>query len=136
MDGERVHAAAKLGGERGIDHAMAFDPALSAEGFRHDIESEMGLAAGSMAGVALVPVGFIFHVQTFRRESFAQLFRDEIACRHCGLVARIARKRNPRCGAEKIERVSMSIPDWAWHNPRCGISLPSTRPAAFAAVKS
>jgi hypothetical protein len=85
VNSERVHAAGKLAGERRVDHAMAFEPALSAEGFRHDIESEVSLATGPMSGVAFVLVGFILDLQALRRESIAQLFRDEIACLHIAL---------------------------------------------------
>jgi hypothetical protein len=82
MDRKRVHAAGKLAGERRIDHAMALDPALPAKGFRHDIKSEMSLAAGPVAGVAFVPMRFILDMEALGRESVAQLFRDEIACMH------------------------------------------------------
>ena len=82
MDRKRVHAAGKLAGERRIDHAMALDPALPAKGFRHDIESEMGLAAGPVAGVAFVPMRFILDMEALGHESVAQLFRDQIACVH------------------------------------------------------
>ena len=82
MDGKRMHAASELAGERRIDHAMPLDPALSAKGFRHDIESEMSLAAGPVARVAFVPMRFILDMEAFGRESVAQLFRDQIACIH------------------------------------------------------
>src|ERR1700722_6849660 len=61
---------------------MALDPALPAKGFRHDIESEMSLAAGPVAGVAFVPMRFILDLEALGRESVAQLFRDQIACGH------------------------------------------------------
>ena len=82
MDGERVHAAGELARERGIDHAMALQPALSAEGLRHDIKPEMSFAAGPVAGMAFVPMRFILDMETLGRESAAQLFRDQIACMH------------------------------------------------------
>src|ERR1700720_4575121 len=61
---------------------MAFDPALPAKGFRHDIEPEMSLAAGPVAGVAFVPMRFILDLEALGRESVAQLIRDQIACGH------------------------------------------------------
>ena len=61
---------------------MAFDPALPAKGFRHDIEPEMSLAAGPVAGVAFVPMRFILDMEALGRESVAQLFRDEIVRMH------------------------------------------------------
>jgi hypothetical protein len=82
MDGERMHAAGELVRERRIDHAMALQPALSAEGFRHDIDSEMTLAARPMARMARVLMRFILDVETFGCESLAQLFRDQIAGMH------------------------------------------------------
>ena len=85
MDGERVHTAGKLGRERGIDHAVALNPVLPAKGFRYDIKSEMGLAAGPVSGMTFVPTGFVFDVQALRRESLVQLFCDEIARLHGAL---------------------------------------------------
>jgi hypothetical protein len=82
VDRERVHAAGEFARERRIDHAMALDPALPAKGFRHDIESEMSLAAGPVAGVAFVPMRFILDMEALGHESVAQLFRDQIACVH------------------------------------------------------
>jgi hypothetical protein len=63
MNGERMDAASELGRERFIHHAMALDPALPLEGFRHNMYAEMGLATFPMAGVPLVLVGFVNHVQ-------------------------------------------------------------------------
>ena len=54
MDGERMHAALELARQRRIDHPVTFDPALPAEAVRHDIESEVGLSARPMPGMALV----------------------------------------------------------------------------------
>ena len=50
---------------------MALDPALPAKGFRHDIESEVSLAAGPVAGVAFVPMRFILDMEALGRESVA-----------------------------------------------------------------
>jgi len=85
VDSERMHAAGKLGGERRVDHAMALQPALPAKRFRHDIESEMGLAAGPVPGMAFVAMGFILDLEALRRESITQLFCDLIACVHVAL---------------------------------------------------
>ena len=54
MDGERVHPISQFRGERRINHAVALDPALPFEGGRHDIHPEMRLAAGPVAGMALM----------------------------------------------------------------------------------
>ena len=82
MNRQRMHAARKLTRQRRIDHAVALDPALTAEGFRHDIESEMGFAAGPVSGMALVVMGFILDTQALRRESRGQLCRDDIVHSH------------------------------------------------------
>jgi hypothetical protein len=82
MNRQRMHAAFELAGQRRIDHAVALDPALSAEGFRHDIESEMGFAARPVSGMALVVMGFILDAQALRRESRRQLCRDNIVHSH------------------------------------------------------
>src|SRR5271154_4032092 len=61
---------------------MTLQPALPAKSFRHDIESEMRLAARPVSGMAFVPMRLVFHAEAVGRESFVQLFRDEIACGH------------------------------------------------------
>ena len=38
----------------------------------------MGLAAGAMAGVALVPVGFVLHVEALRGERRRKLLGDDV----------------------------------------------------------
>jgi hypothetical protein len=49
-----VHGAGQFRRQRGINHAVAFDPALPFERRRHDIDLEMRLAARPVAGVALM----------------------------------------------------------------------------------
>ena len=82
MNGQRMHAALKLARQRRINHAMALDPALSAEGFRHDIESEMGFAARAVSSMALVVMGFILDTQALRRKRRSQLCRNNIVHSH------------------------------------------------------
>ena len=82
MNRQRVDAARKLTCQRRVDHAVALDPALTAEGFRHDIESEMGFAARPVSGMALVVMGFILDTQALRRESRGQLCRNNIVHSH------------------------------------------------------
>ena len=77
-----MHAAGKLVRERGVDHAMPLQPALSAERFRHNIKTEVRLAAGPVAGMAFVAVRFVFDTQAFGREGLLQLFRDHILGAH------------------------------------------------------
>jgi hypothetical protein len=40
--------------QRRINHAVAFDPALPFEGFRHNIQPEVRLAARPVAGMAFM----------------------------------------------------------------------------------
>src|SRR5258708_32649460 len=82
MDRQRVDAALELVRQRRVDHAVTLDPALSAEGFRHDIEAEMGFAARPMSGMALVVMGFILDAQALRCESRRQLCRNNIVHSH------------------------------------------------------
>ena len=78
MNGERVHATGKLRGQSRINHAVAFDPALPPEGFRHDIYSEVSLPAGPVSGMTLMLVGFVNHAQALRRECLGQLSCDKL----------------------------------------------------------
>ena len=82
MDRERVHAAGEFLRQRGVDHAMALDPALPLEGLRHDMHPVMGFAARPAAGVARVLVGFILNVEPHRRERRRELLRNAIAGVH------------------------------------------------------
>jgi hypothetical protein len=75
MDGERVNARFELGRERVVDHSMTGEPGLPSERISHDIYPEMGLPAGTMAGVALVLMGFIEHLQARGREGRVELGR-------------------------------------------------------------
>ncbi len=79
---QRMHPARKLAREHGVDHAVALEPALSAEGVRHDIEAEMGFSARPVAGMAFVAVRLVLDAQALRGESLAQLFGDDIRLRH------------------------------------------------------
>jgi hypothetical protein len=56
MNCKRVHTAGELGGERLINQAMALDPALTLEGLRYNINSEMSLPARPVSGVTLMLV--------------------------------------------------------------------------------
>src|SRR5580704_9277361 len=82
MNRQCVDTARKLARQRRVDHAVALDPALSAEGFRHDIESEMGFAARPVSGMALMVMGFILDAQALRRKSRRQFCRDNIVHSH------------------------------------------------------
>jgi len=89
MNGERMDAALELAAQRGIDHAVALEPALSAKRLRHDINPEMGLSARPVTCVPHVLVGFVHHLDALWRERRTQFFRDEIPrCHECAHSAR------------------------------------------------
>ena len=73
---ERTDAGLQFGGKRRIDHAVALQPALSTEGFRHDIDPEMGFAARPVSGMTLVTVGLVLDLEAQRREGRGQLLRN------------------------------------------------------------
>jgi hypothetical protein len=82
MNGKRMDATLELLGERGVDHAVAFKPGLSAERLRYNIETEVRLAARSVSGMSLVQMGFVFDVHTLWRESRNQLGRYDVLHSH------------------------------------------------------
>jgi hypothetical protein len=82
MDGERMHAALHLVRQRRIDHAMTFEPALPLERARHNIKTEVALAARPVSGVALVQMGFILDMQALRCESRHQSGGDDVLHSH------------------------------------------------------
>jgi hypothetical protein len=51
---QRVNGACEFRGERRVNHAVALDPALPFEGIRYNIDPEMRLAAGPVAGMAFM----------------------------------------------------------------------------------
>ena len=82
VDGERMHAAGEFIRKNPVNHAMAFDPGLSFERLRHDIDPEMSLPARPVPGMAFVLVRFVHHLEALRRESLGQLLCDEIGGAH------------------------------------------------------
>jgi hypothetical protein len=83
MNGERMDTALEFVGERRVDHAVAFEPGLSAECLRYNIEAEVRLAPRPMPGMSLVQMGFVFDVQALRRESRNKLGRYDVLHSHC-----------------------------------------------------
>jgi hypothetical protein len=61
---------------------MAFDPALSPERLRHDMNPEMAFAARPMTGVAFVTVRFVNDLEIMRRKCRVKLFGDPILHLH------------------------------------------------------
>jgi hypothetical protein len=82
VDGERVHPGSQIVRKNSIDHAVAVNPGLPFEGRGHNINPEVGLPARPRAGMAFVLVGFVNHVEAFRRESLGQFLRKQIGCSH------------------------------------------------------
>jgi hypothetical protein len=97
MDRERVNTAGEFARERGVDHTMTLQPALSAKCFRHDMETEVRLAARPVSCVPLVPVRLVLDAETVRRESLVQLFCDEIARGHDFVGTGMFRKAGSWC---------------------------------------
>lgn len=92
VDREGVNAAIQLGGKGFVDHAVARQAGLPAEGIRHDIDAEMRLSARPVACMAFVLVRFILHFQALRAESGGQLFGDTLSGLH---FARILMSHRP-----------------------------------------
>ena len=82
MDGERMYAALELGAKYVVDHAVAFEPALSAKSLRHDIDPEMSLPADLIRSMPGVLMGFVQNLQALGGESLGQLVRDQVAPCH------------------------------------------------------
>jgi hypothetical protein len=82
MDGERVDAPLELADKRFVDHAVACEPALPAEGLRHDIYPEVSLSARPVSGVPDVVVGFVHHFDALGRESLGCRGRRSMPSTH------------------------------------------------------
>jgi hypothetical protein len=97
VDGERVNAAREFGRKQLIDHAVTFEPGLSLERFRHDIDAIMSLAARPVSGVTFVLMRFVKHFEALRRESLGQPLCDYIGGPH---AARLGEGSMPVNGLE------------------------------------
>lgn len=82
MDGKRVDPGREFTRQCLIDHPVTFEPALSLECLRHDINPEMGLPAWPMSGMALVLMGFVNNPDALGRESLSQLSCDDLLHAH------------------------------------------------------
>ena len=100
LDRQRVHRAGQFRRQRGINHAVALDPALPFEDLRYDIHPVMRLAARPVAGMAFMQMRFVRDVEAFRRESFAQLVGDNVPGAHGGGNTALAARRQCRIGSE------------------------------------
>ncbi len=84
VDGKCMNAAREFGCEQLIYHAVAFQPGLSFEGIRHNINAEVCLSARPVSGMALMLVRFVQNLEALRLESLGQLLRDQIDGSHAG----------------------------------------------------
>ena len=81
-----MNAAREFGRKRLIYHAVTFQPGLSFEDVRHNINAEVSLSARPVPCMALMLVRFVQNLEALRRESLGQLLCDEIGGPH---VARL-----------------------------------------------
>ena len=65
-----------------VHGAVTLDPALAGKGFRHDIYSEMGLSAGSGAGMPGVKMGLVVDLQFGRTKLARHDFDDPVLQGH------------------------------------------------------
>jgi len=91
MNGKRVDATLELVRERRVDHTVAFEPGLSPERLRYNIEAEVRFTARPVAGMSLVQMGFVFDVQALRRESCNKLGCYDVLHPHCQVQSSQAR---------------------------------------------
>ena len=82
VDRQRMYAGGEFARKYLVNHAMALDPALTAERLRYDMNPEMRLPARPMAGMANVLVRFVHHIEALRRESRGQFVRNETLYLH------------------------------------------------------
>jgi hypothetical protein len=69
FNGEGVDAAGYLAGQSLVNHTMHGQPALAAKGRGRNLHAKMTFAAGPVAGVTLVKMGLIHHLEIIRGKS-------------------------------------------------------------------
>src|SRR5207237_6531735 len=75
---ERVQAGGEFVLQGLVDQPLARDPALAFEGGRHDLDTEVTLAAFAMAGMAAMARGFVLERQARRRNSRPELLANPL----------------------------------------------------------
>src|SRR4029079_1934448 len=115
-----VNAAGKLAGKRLIDHAVALNPALSAERLRHNMNPEMSLPAGTGAGVTLMLTRFIHNIEALRRESGREFFSDLCLHEHGTQVGEGWLTVNPKHLKPRVKIIcqDLKVSSLALHNVR------------------
>jgi hypothetical protein len=109
-----MDARPQLGREGGIYHAVALQPALPPERIRHDIHPEMRFSATLVAGMPLVMMGLVDHLQALWHEGLSQLFFDDVGTAHVVCINRtrtIASIAVHRRGPEHVLHVLSSLRD-------------------------
>jgi len=102
-----MNAAREFGRKRLIYHAVTFQPGLSFEDVRHNINAEVSLSARPVPGMALMLVRFVQNLEALRRESLGQLLCDQIGGSHAGpLRVRAARRSMVRRRCEEVLKAS------------------------------
>ncbi len=81
-EAEGMDPPRQLLGEDVCNHSMAIESRATLERWRDDLDSEMRLAAGTRAGVALMACGLIDDFQPRRRQSGRQLSLDGVNSAH------------------------------------------------------
>lgn len=74
MNGERMHPTCQLGGEGGVDEAVALDAALSGESRSNNGNPEMRFAAWTRTRMARMQVGFINDAEALGPKRAGKLF--------------------------------------------------------------
>ena len=69
LDRQGVDAAGYLAGQSLVNHTMDGEPALAAKGRGGNLHAKMTFAAGPVAGVTLVKMGLIHHLEIIRGKS-------------------------------------------------------------------
>src|SRR5829696_5011932 len=74
-----MQAGIELGLQRGIDQALARHAALAFEGGRHDLDTEMALAAFAVARVTVMARGLVLDGKTHGRELCPELVVNRVS---------------------------------------------------------
>ncbi len=99
---ERMQAGGELVLQRGVDQPLARHPALPFERRRHDLDAEVGLAAFTPTGVAVMARGFVLDGKACRRELRTEL----VVNRHRDLAHHL-----PLLPRQTVEHILAECPD-------------------------
>jgi len=77
-----MNAAGEVVRQQRIYHPVTFDPALSFEGHGHNMNPEMRLSAGAVAGMTFMQVRFVDDAEALRMECVGEFFFDGVSGGH------------------------------------------------------